>query len=166
MLSDLLSGFCNIEIVSRLGFRGRGHSIAVRIFRYAADPLCLAAIGLYCLSRLLPMPEWTVGWFRDLLFLPAAVPIYLWIERRAGLRANDGSPTWNELIRLFIIWAVASEGIAPLFFDHCTADPIDVAVYAVGGIFAGLWWSWLHDLKNILGKLSRKIKKDAVLHLF
>jgi len=81
------------------------------------------------------------GWFRDALFLPAAVPVYLWIERRAGFRKNDAPPAWTELFLLFVLWSLAAEILAPLIFPHCTADPLDVVAYAGGGILAGLCWT-------------------------
>lgn len=114
-------------------------------FRYAADPLCLAAIGLYVLSRLMPDFFGMYGWFRDLLFLPAAVPLYLWIERRVGVRSCDAPPAWQELMWLFIVWSVAAEGVAPVLFENCTADAFDVMAYASGGIIAGLWWAWWYQ---------------------
>lgn len=90
------------------------------------------------------MPAFPVmhGWFRDVLFLPAAVPVYLWIERRLGVRAGDDPPTWRELTWLFVVWSVAAEGIAPMLFEKCTADAFDVLAYGGGGIVAGLWWAW------------------------
>jgi hypothetical protein len=65
----------------------------------------------------------------------------LWLERRSGLRNNDFPPTGREVLVIFVIWSFAAEVGAPLFFKQCTADPLDVVAYAIGGIVAGLSWS-------------------------
>jgi hypothetical protein len=141
----MVSGFGHggFDSQNGAGFRVRrgGHSPAVKCFRYALDPLCLVACGLYVLSRLAPMPGWSAGWFRDVLFLPVAVPVFLWIERRLGLRTDDAPPSWGELMWLFLVWSVAAEGVAPLLFEQCTADALDILAYAAGGIIAGSWWT-------------------------
>ena len=115
--------------------------IVVSRFRYAAEPLCVISITLYLLAKVLVLPDWMNWWLTDLLFLPAAIPFYLWLERRSGLRNNDFPPTWREVLVIFVIWSFAAEVGAPLFFKQCTADPLDVVAYAIGGIVAGLSWS-------------------------
>ena len=83
------------------------------------------------------------GWFSDVLFLPAAVPLFLWMERKLGWRTHDRFPSLAEVGGLFLVWSLAAEGIAPRLFQHCTADPLDVVAYAAGGLFAFGWWNAL-----------------------
>ncbi len=113
----------------------------MRRFRYARDPLCLGAVLLYTLDRALAHPDFLRGWFGDLLFIPAAAPLYLWVERRLGLRRHDLPPSPGELVFLVLIWSAAAELLAPRIFPHCTADPLDVAAYAAGALVAGVWWN-------------------------
>ena len=114
----------------------------MRKFRYAADPLCIAAVALYVIQRwIFPHPALR-GWFSDFLFLPAAVPVFLWMERKLGLRMHDRKPSLAEVGGLFLVWSLAAEGIAPLLFQNCTADPLDIVAYAAGGLFALGWWTW------------------------
>ena len=114
----------------------------MRKFRYAADPLCIAAVALYVIQRWIFSYPALRGWFSDVLFLPAAVPVFLWMERKLGLRMHDRKPSLAEVGGLFLIWSLAAEGIAPLLFQHCTADPLDIVAYAAGGLFALCWWTW------------------------
>jgi len=113
----------------------------VRKFRYAADPLCIAAVAIYVIQRWIFSHPALRGWFSDVLFLPAAIPIFLWMERKFGLRMHDRKPSLAEVGGLFLVWSLAAEGIAPLLFQHCTADPLDIVAYAAGGLFAWFWWS-------------------------
>lgn len=81
------------------------------------------------------------GWFSDVLFLPAAIPVYLWMERKLGLRTHDRIPSLAEIGALFLAWSLAAEVVAPRLFVHCTSDPLDVLAYAAGGLFAWFWWT-------------------------
>jgi len=114
----------------------------VRKFRYAADPLCIAAVAIYVIQRWIFSHPALRGWVSDFLFLPAAIPIFLWMERKLGLRMHDRKPSLAEVGGLFLVWSLAAEGIAPLLFQHCTADPLDIVAYAAGGLFALGWWTW------------------------
>jgi hypothetical protein len=82
------------------------------------------------------------SWFSDVLFLPAAIPVYLWMERKLGLRTHDRIPSLAEVGALFLAWSLAAEVVAPRLFVHCTSDPLDVLAYAAGGLFALGWWTW------------------------
>ena len=56
---------------------------------------------------------------------------------------HDRKPSLAEVGGLFLVWSLAAEGIAPLLFQHCTADPLDIVAYAAGGLFALGWWNAL-----------------------
>ena len=124
----------------------------MRRFRYAADPLCIAATALYVLQRWVFCHPALRGWFSDVLFLPAAVPVFLWMERKLGLRTHDRIPSLTEVVGLFLVWSLAAEGIAPRLFQYCTADPMDIVAYAAGGLFALAWWN---GLPRILDRMRR-----------
>ena len=114
-------------------------------FRYWRDPCCLAASAAYALNRwLVPaalQAPWWRGHFADLLLIPAALPLWLWLERRLGWRADDRAPRWREVVFAVAVWALAAEGLAPLLFTRATADPWDVAAYLGGALAAGLFWT-------------------------
>lgn len=78
--------------------------------------------------------------FTDLLLVPAALPVVLWLQRRLGLRAHDARPTWREIGLHLAVWSVAAELIAPRLFHAATGDWKDVAAYAAGAVLAGGWW--------------------------
>ena len=112
-------------------------------FRYALDPLCLLACAGYAASRFLLKPQsesWFIrGQLTDLLLIPCALPIVLWIHRQLGLRRHDHPPDPAEIILHLLVWSIAAEWFAPLFFA-VTADPRDVLAYATGAALSGSWW--------------------------
>ncbi|HEX2861882.1 MAG TPA: class I SAM-dependent methyltransferase [Lacunisphaera sp.] len=114
-------------------------------FRYALDPLCVAACAAYAVGRWVVQPRAAPGFwhdqFTDCLLIPAALPLLLWVYRRLGLRADDRWPSSREVALAFAIWAVATEGIAPLLFSHATGDWRDILAYATGAVVAGVWWA-------------------------
>lgn len=115
-------------------------------FRYALDPLCVAAIAAYFFGRWWLRAHVAHGFwhdqFTDLLLIPAALPFALWIQRQLGLRAHDGRPGWREIALHVAVWAVAAEVVAPHVFSRSTGDWRDVVAYAAGAAGAGAWWSW------------------------
>lgn len=80
------------------------------------------------------------GHFNDLLLIPAALPLALWVQRRLGVRADDRPPRWREIALHLAVWAVAAEAIMPHFATRATGDWRDVVAYAAGAIGAGFWW--------------------------
>lgn len=115
-------------------------------FRYARDPLCLAACAFYGVNRwLVPLALKGIflrGYFADTLLIPAAMPLVLWVQRRTGLRTTDLRPDWREITLHFVVWSVAAELIAPHLFVRATGDPWDVAAYAGGALVSGLIWQF------------------------
>lgn len=113
-------------------------------FGYLRDPLCVAACLLYALNRGWLRAhvggEFLTGYFNDLLFIPAALPLVLWLQKKLGVRADDGSPRWSEIGLHLVVWALVSEGLAPLVLAHATGDWRDVLAYTTGAFVAGLWW--------------------------
>ncbi len=119
--------------------------VAVKRFAYLHDPLFLVAATSYALNRwlfkpLLPSP-FLHGQFNDLLLLPAALPVLLWVQRRLGLRPHDQPPSWTEAGLHWVVWSVICEWVGPVGLHHGTADPWDAVAYAVGGVVAWLWWN-------------------------
>jgi hypothetical protein len=117
----------------------------MRRFGYLRDWLFLVAVAGYALNRwllkpLLPSP-FLHGHFNDLLLMPAALPVVLWVQRLVGLREDDLAPSWTEMVFHLAVWSVICEFIGPFWLHHGTADLWDVAAYAVGGIAACLWWN-------------------------
>lgn len=116
----------------------------MRRFRYAAEPLCLLSCVAYGVNRwVLPLAwkgAFLRGHFADLWLIPAALPPWLWVERRLGLRLHDQPPGWSEITWHLLVWTLAAEGVAPLLFPQATGDLRDAAAYAAGALVAGLVW--------------------------
>lgn len=115
-------------------------------FRYGLDPLCLLACALYAACRWIVRPQadalfWH-GYATDCLLIPAALPLWLWVQRRLGLRRDDAFPSWREIGLCLVTWSVAAEAVAPRLFPWAAGDGRDVLAYAAGGVVAGTWW-WL-----------------------
>jgi hypothetical protein len=113
-------------------------------FGYFRDPLCLIACALYVLNRLWWRGqfggEFLVGYFNDVLLIPAALPLVLWIQRRLGVRAGDGCPRWREIALHLVVWGVTAEAIIPQITARATGDWYDVVAYSAGALVAGCWW--------------------------
>src|SRR5580765_2675534 len=113
-------------------------------FRYLRDPLFLAGCGAYALNRWGLKPHvhsvFLHSWFNDLLLIPCALPVVLWLQRRLKLRFHDEPPRPGEILFQLLIWSILFEGIGPLLMPRVIGDPWDVVAYTVGGLFAGLWW--------------------------
>ncbi|MBI2515326.1 MAG: hypothetical protein HYV95_00265 [Opitutae bacterium] len=80
------------------------------------------------------------GHFADALLIPAALPPWLWVQRKTGLRHTDAVPGWTEIAWHLIIWSIAAEAVAPFLFARATGDVWDVVSYAAGAVVAGLYW--------------------------
>lgn len=117
----------------------------MRRFRYALDPLCLAACVAYAAGRWYIRRHVAGGFwhdqFTDLLLIPAALPLLLWLQRRLGLREHDARPSWREIGLHVAVWSVAAELVAPGLFHSGVADWRDVVAYGAGALLAGGWWS-------------------------
>ncbi|MBS0632143.1 MAG: class I SAM-dependent methyltransferase [Verrucomicrobia bacterium] len=115
-------------------------------FRYALDPLCVGACVAYAVCRWVIRPHWTGlfwhGYSTDCLFIPAALPLLLWVQRQLGLRSHDRYPDWPEIGINFAVWSVAAEGVAPFIFKTAVGDWMDVVAYASGALVAGVWWTF------------------------
>jgi hypothetical protein len=113
-------------------------------FRYWRDPLFLSCCGLYGLNRCCLKPYlhsvFLRSYFNDLLLIPCALPLLLWLHRRLRLRHHDAPPTFAEIAGHLAVWSVLFEAIGPRWLPGTTADLRDVLVYTVGGLAAFLIW--------------------------
>lgn len=113
-------------------------------FPYLRDPLFLFGCVAYCLNRWLIKPHLPSGFlhshFNDLLLIPCALPLILWLHRQLGLRSHDHPPTGLEIAFHLVFWSALFEWIGPKFVSHATADPWDVLAYLAGALLAGAWW--------------------------
>jgi hypothetical protein len=111
------------------------------------DPLCVAACVLYLLNRFWLRAHvggpFLQGQFNDLLLIPAALPLVLWVQRRVGVRHDDARPRWAEIALHLVVWSFAAEWVMPHFSTHATGDWRDVAAYSAGAAVAGCWWQFL-----------------------
>ncbi len=102
------------------------------------------ACGLYALNRCWLRQhvggDFLTGQFNDLLLIPAALPLALWVQRQLGLRDHDQPPRWREIALHLAVWAFTAEALAPHVLAHATGDWRDVVAYTAGAIGAGFWW--------------------------
>jgi len=119
--------------------------VAVSGFGYLRDRLFLAAVAGYALNCWLLKPLFAApflhGHFNDLLLIPAALPVVLWLQRVVGLRDHDLAPSWTETAFHLAVWSLICEFIGPHWLHHGTADVWDAVAYAAGGVVACLWWN-------------------------
>ena len=113
-------------------------------FGYLADPVCLVACALYAFNRWWLAPRiggvFLHGYFNDLLLIPAALPLVLWLQRKLGYRPHDQPPRWGEIGFHLLVWSVTAEAILPRMLAHATADWRDVIAYSSGALLAGCVW--------------------------
>ncbi|MGB0580604.1 MAG: hypothetical protein ACPGVU_12935 [Limisphaerales bacterium] len=115
-----------------------------RRFAFWVDPLFVIAMILFAINQLLLKPLTHVPFFQyhfnDLLLIPCALPILLWIHRQLGWR-DDSPPTATEIGGHLLLWCVLFEAAGPHLMQHATGDWRDVVAYVVGGILSGLIWN-------------------------
>jgi hypothetical protein len=114
-------------------------------FRYWRDPVCLVACAAYALNRWVFAPMTTPGsfWrnhFDDVLLIPAALPLVLWVQRKLGLRTHDAAPGVGETAFHLAIWALIAEVLGPLWLRRGTADWRDVIAYVGGAAICVILW--------------------------
>ena len=116
----------------------------MRPFRYMGDPLCLICCTAYVVNRFslkaLFSSRFLHGYFSDLLLIPCALPLVLWIQRKAGLRGHDEPPQIGEILFHLVAWSLLFEVAGPFLVSYATADPWDILAYACGAFFAMVWW--------------------------
>jgi len=116
----------------------------VKRFGYFSDRLFLLGCSLYAINRWGLKPRihspFLHDHFNDLLLIPCALPLLLWLHRRLNLRSHDQPPSLTEISLHLAVWSVLFEVIGPHIMPHSTGDPWDVIAYVVGGLCAGLWW--------------------------
>jgi len=124
-------------------------------FGYLHDRLFWFASAAYALNRLILKSHlgalrhshldfvWSFfhSHFDDLLLIPAALPVVLWVQRLLGLRKHDGPPTWREVWPHLLIWSVMCKFVGPYWLHIGTPDPWDIAFFAAGGLAAFAWWN-------------------------
>lgn len=115
------------------------------MFRYWRDPLCILACAAYAANRFFLAPHsapgsFLRGQFDDLLLIPAALPLVLWLQRRLALRTHDAPPGAGEIAIHLLLWTLIAEWIGPFFLHHGTADWRDVLAYSAGAAAGYVWW--------------------------
>jgi hypothetical protein len=118
-------------------------------FGYWCDPLFLLGLAAYLLNRLVIKPHlpgyspFFHGHFDDCLLVPVALPVFLFVYRRLGLRPDDAPPRFWEMAWHVLVWSIFFKWFGPLALHRSVADPVDVACYAGGGVAAWLLWNFL-----------------------
>ncbi len=118
-------------------------------FGYWRDPLFLLCLAAYLLNRLAIKPHlhgyspFFHGHFDDSLLVPVALPLFLFVYRRLGLRPDDAPPRFWEMAWHLLVWSVFFKWFGPVALHRSVADPVDLACYAGGGVAAWLLWNFL-----------------------
>lgn len=107
------------------------------------DPLWWFGCGLYAFNRWFLKVHvhsaFLHGYFDDLLLIPCALPVVLWLQQLLRLRDHSRPPGPGEIVFHLAIWSVLFEVIGPHLMKT-TGDPLDIVSYAVGAVAAGWWW--------------------------
>ncbi len=105
----------------------------------------MTSCGCYACNRWVLKPHlrspFLHFWFNDLLLIPCALPLALWLFRLLRLRTDDNAPGFLELTSILIVWSLLFEWIGPKFIPHTTADWRDVVMYWIGGLLAWAFWT-------------------------
>ena len=123
-------------------------------FGYLRDRLFLGSLAAYAINRLLIRPHLGnffhthLSWawpflhshFDDLLMMPVALPIILWVQRLLNLRKHDHPPGWLEMSTHLAVWSVMAKVVGPFALHIGVADPWDVLFFTAGGVLACAWW--------------------------
>lgn len=80
------------------------------------------------------------SYFNDLLLIPCALPLLLWLHASFGWRHQDEAPNGSEVIGHWAIWSIVAEWIGPRLFTQAVGDWRDVMAYGIGAAFAWCWW--------------------------
>ena len=106
--------------------------------------LFLVGSVAYALNRWLLKPRlgnpFLHSHFNDLWLIPCALPLILWIHRKAGWRGWE-PPTFAEITGHLLLWSLLFEVIGPRLMTHASGDVLDVACYWTGGLVAWAWWN-------------------------
>lgn len=122
----------------------------MRRFGYCRDPAFLVSGLLYLLNRFCIASRWGeaapffTSHFADVLLLPCALPVLLWLQRVARLRTHDFQPTHGEIGGTLVLWMLLFEFVFPRLFGRGVGDPLDLLAYASGALLAKFAWAWQH----------------------
>ena len=123
-------------------------------FGYLHDRLFRFSLAAYALNHLVIVPHcagfvaarlpwaWPFlhGHFDDLLLIPVALPVVLWLQHGMGLRPQERPPGWAEMLGHLAVWSVIAKVIGPFWLHVGVADPWDLLFFTGGGIAATWWW--------------------------
>ncbi|MCE0499271.1 MAG: hypothetical protein LV481_15130 [Methylacidiphilales bacterium] len=118
----------------------------VGAFGYWRDPVFLFSLAVYALNREVIKPRLHTyspffhGHLDDCLLVPVALPVFLLVYRRLGLRPDDAPPRWWEIALHVAVWSLFYKWFGPFVLHHGAADLFDVACFAGGGVVAWLLW--------------------------
>jgi hypothetical protein len=116
-------------------------------FGYWRDPVFVVCLAVYFFNREWIKPHLHAyspffhGHLNDSLLVPVALPLYLFVYRRLGLRPDDAPPRSWEIALHLVVWSLFFKWFGPAVLHRSVADPFDLIAYWVGGALAWLvWW--------------------------
>ena len=117
-------------------------------FGYCRDPIFFCGLTAYLLNREVIKPSLHHysalfhGHFNDCLLVPVALPVFLFIYRRLGLRPDDAPPRWWEVAWHLAIWSLFFKWFGPTVLHQSVFDPVDIGCYCAGGLAAWVLWNY------------------------
>ncbi len=125
-------------------------------FGYWRDPIFLVSLATYVVNRALIKPNLHYysplfhGHLDDSLTVPVALPLYLFVYRRLGLRPDDEPPRWWEVALHLAVWEIFFKWYGPLTLHKGAYDPVDAWCIGGGGVIAWMLWQrgWFIGLLN------------------
>jgi hypothetical protein len=121
-----------------------------------ADWLFLVSVLLYLVNRFW-IKKTAFGhrgffhdYLNDVLLIPFFLPMVLLVQKKARLRGHDLPPTAFEVASHVVLWSVYFQYVFVHFhylYRHSTADPWNMAAYAVGGVASLVIWNLSYRTK-------------------
>lgn len=118
-------------------------------YGYWRDPVFLVSLAVYFLNREWIKPHLLVysgfwqGHLNDLLLVPVALPLFLFVYHQLGLRPDNAAPRWWEIALHLLVWILFFEWFGPRVLHRGVGDPLDAGCYVMGGAIAWLIWHGL-----------------------
>ncbi len=82
------------------------------------------------------------SYFNDILMIPCALPLVLWVHAQLGWRSPESVPSGREVLGHLVLWSIIAEFVGPRLMAHPFADLRDIAAYSLGASMAFLWWQY------------------------
>lgn len=87
-------------------------------------------------------------YWNDLWFMPCALPMILFVQRKIGSRSGDAYPSCWEVTMNLVVWSIVVEVVGPVFLRRGTCDWRDVVMYGIGGLCGWVYWNRKAEVRS------------------